>query len=62
MGDKIDFSLLATILSAGLFVILLGGLILSFNTSQLIAIGVIGYSMVFLFRRIGKKQNGQQRK
>lgn len=62
MGDKIDFSLLATILSAGIFVILAGGLLLSYNTVQLIVIGVVGYTMVFLFRRIGKKQNDQQRK
>lgn len=62
MGDKIDFSLLATILSAGIFVILAGGLLLSYNTAQLIVIGVVGYTMVFLFRRIGKKQNDQQRK
>lgn len=62
MGDKINFSLLATILSAGIFVILAGGLLLSYNTAQLIVIGVVGYTMVFLFRRIGKKQNDQQRK
>lgn len=62
MGDKIDFSLLATILSAGIFVILAGGLLLSYNTAQLIVIGVVGYTMVFLFRHIGKKQNDQQRK
>lgn len=62
MGNKIDFSLLATILSAGIFVILAGGLLLSYNTAQLIVIGVVGYTMVFLFRRIGKKQNDQQRK
>ena len=62
MGDKIDFSLLATILSAGILVILAGGLLLSYNTAQLIVIGVVGYTMVFLFRRIGKKQNDQQRK
>lgn len=62
MGGNIDFSLLATILSAGIFVILAGGLLLSYNTAQLIVIGVVGYTMVFLFRRIGKKQNGQQRK
>ena len=31
MGDKIDFSLLAVVLNAGVSVILLGGLILGIN-------------------------------
>ena len=45
MGDKIDFSLLAVVLNAGVSVILLGGLILSINPAQLIMIGVLGYGM-----------------
>ena len=58
MGDKIDFNLLATILNAGVTVILLGGLIIGINTAQLIMIGVLGYAMSFLFRRISRNQNG----
>ena len=56
MGDKIDFNLLATIMNPAIFVILAGGLILEYNTVQLIIIGVIGYSMCFIFRRIGRRQ------
>ena len=51
MGDKIDFSLLAVVLNAGVSVILLGGLILGINPAQLIMIGVLGYGMSILFRR-----------
>lgn len=58
MGDKIDFSLLAVVLNAGVSVILLGGLILGINPAQLIMIGVLGYSMSILFRRIGRNQAG----
>ena len=58
MGDKIDFSLLAVVLNAGVSVILLGGLILSINPAQLIMIGVLGYGMSILFRRIGRNQTG----
>ena len=50
MGDKIDFSLLAVVLNAGVSVILLGGLILGINPAQLIMIGVLGYGMSILFR------------
>lgn len=59
MSDKIDFILLATILNAGTFVILLGGLLLGYNAIQLVIIGVMGYGMSFLFRRIGKRQRGE---
>ena len=59
MNDKIDFTMLATILNAGTFVILLGGLLLGYNPIQLIIIGVMGYGMSFLFRRIGKRQRGE---
>ena len=52
MGDKIDFNLLAIVLNAGVSVILLGGLIFGINTAQLIMIGVLGYGMSILFRRI----------
>lgn len=58
MGDKIDFSLLAVVLNAGVSVILLGGLILDINPAQLIMIGVLGYGMSILFRRIGRNQTG----
>ena len=58
MGDKIDFSLLAVVLYAGVSVILLGGLILGINPAQLIMIGVLGYGMSILFRRIGRNQTG----
>ena len=58
MGDKIDFSLLAVVLNAGVSVILLGGLILGINPAQLIMIGVLGYGMSFLLRRIGRNQAG----
>ena len=58
MGDKIDFSLLAVVLNAGVSVILLGGLILDINPAQLIMIGVLGYGMGILFRRIGRNQAG----
>ena len=57
MGDKIDFNLLATVLNAGVTVILLGGLIIGISTAQLIMIGVLGYAMSFLFRRIGSPAN-----
>lgn len=58
MGDIIDFNLLATVLNAGVTVILLGGLIIGISTAQLIMIGVLGYAMSFLFRRIGRNQAG----
>lgn len=58
MGDKIDFGLLAIVLNAGVSVILLGGLILGINPAQLIMIGVLGYGMSILFRRIGRNQAG----
>ena len=58
MGDKIDFSLLAVVLNAGVSVILLGGLILGINPAQLIMIGVLGYGMSISFRRIGRNQTG----
>ena len=56
MGDKIDFNLLAIVLNAGVSVILLGGLILGINPAQLIMIGVLGYGMSILFRRIARNQ------
>lgn len=59
MGNKIDFTLLANIINPAIFVILAGGLLLGYNTAQLIIIGVLGYSMSFLFRRIGRKQQGK---
>lgn len=51
----IDFNLLCNILSPGIFVILAGGLITGYDTATLIVIGVIGYSLVFLMRRLAKK-------
>lgn len=57
MGDKIDFNLLATVLNAGVTVILIGGLLLGINTVQLIIVGVLGYAMSFLFRRISHNHN-----
>lgn len=62
MGDKIDFTLLATVMNAGVSVILLGGLFLGINSIQLIIIGVIGYSMAFLFRKAGKGQRSGGKK
>lgn len=50
----IDFNLLCNILSPGIFVILAGGLITGYDTATLIVIGVIGYSLVFLMRRLAK--------
>lgn len=58
MGDKIDFNLLANIMNPAIFVMLLGGLFLGINTTQLIMIGVVGYGLCFLFHRIGKNQAG----
>ena len=55
----IDFNLLCNILSPGIFVILAGGLITGYDTATLIVIGVIGYSLVFLMRRLAKRQRKQ---
>ena len=55
----IDFNLLCNILSPGIFVILAGGLITRYDTATLIVIGVIGYSLVFLMRRLAKRQRKQ---
>lgn len=55
----IDFNLLCNILSPGIFVILAGGLITGYDTATLIVIGVIGYSLVFLMRRVAKRQRKQ---
>lgn len=55
----IDFNLLCNILSPGIFVILAGGLLTDYDTATLIVIGVIGYSIVFLMRRLAKKQDNK---
>lgn len=52
----IDLNLLCNILSPGIFVILLGGLLTGYDTNTLIIIGVIGYSLVFIMRRFAKSQ------
>lgn len=57
MSAMIDFNLLCNILSPGIFVILAGGLLTDYDTATLIVIGVIGYSLVFLMRRLAKRQN-----
>lgn len=57
MSAMIDFNLLCNILSPGIFVILAGGLLTAYDTATLIVIGVIGYSLVFLMRRLAKRQN-----
>ncbi len=56
MGDKIDLNLLAAMLSSGIFVILLGGLIIGYDTTTLIIIGVVGYGLCFILHRIARKQ------
>ncbi len=53
----IDFNLLCNILSPGIFVILLGGLLTGYDTNTLIIIGVVGYGLVFLMRRFARRQN-----
>ena len=59
VNKMIDFNLLCNILSPGIFVILAGGLITGYDTATLIVIGVIGYSLVFLMRRLAKRQRKQ---
>ena len=56
----IDFNLLANILNPAIFVILVGGLILGYNTTMLIIIGVVGYGLCFVFHRLGKNQNNDK--
>ena len=57
MSAIIDFNLLCNILSPGIFVILLGGLLTGYDTNTLIIIGVVGYGLVFLMRRFARRQN-----
>lgn len=59
LTEMIDFNLLCNILSPGIFVILAGGLLTGYDTATLIVIGVIGYSIVFLMRRLAKKQDNK---
>lgn len=59
LTKMIDFNLLCNILSPGIFVILAGGLLTGYDTATLIVIGVIGYSIVFLMRRLAKKQGNK---
>lgn len=58
MGDKIDLNLLAAMLSPAIFVILLGGLLIGYDTATLIIIGITGYGLCFILHRIARKQQG----
>lgn len=58
MGDKIDLNLLVTMLNPAIFVILLGGLLIGYDTATLIIIGVVGYGLCFILRRIARNQQG----
>lgn len=58
MGEKIDLNLLVAMLNPAIFVILLGGLIIGYDTTTLIIIGVVGYGLCFILHRIARKQQG----
>lgn len=45
MGKKLDLETLASILNPAIFVVLLGGLLLHFDITTLIIVGVVGYTI-----------------
>ncbi|BAK44204.1 hypothetical protein [Eggerthella sp. YY7918] len=53
---KIDLTLLAAVLNPALFVILAGGLLLGYDTTTLIIIGVVGYSTWGVIRYLSCRQ------
>ena len=61
MGDKRELNLLVAILNPAIFVILAGGLLLGYDTTQLIVIGVTGYALCFVLRRIARRQSQRDR-
>lgn len=55
-GRRIDVALLAAMLNPAIFVILLGGLLLGYDTATLIVVGVVGYSVWGVLRYIASRQ------
>lgn len=53
---KIDVALLAAMLNPALFVILLGGLLLGYDTATLVIVGVVGYSVWGVLRYVASRQ------
>ena len=56
-GRKIDVALLAAMLNPAIFVILLGGLLLGYDTATLVVVGVVGYSVWGVLRYIASRQS-----
>ena len=56
-GRKVDVALLAAMLNPAIFVILLGGLLLGYDTATLVAVGVVGYSTWGVLRYIANRQS-----
>ena len=56
-GPKIDVALLAAMLNPAIFVILLGGLLLGYDTATLVVVGVVGYSAWGVLRYIANRQS-----
>lgn len=55
--DKIDLHLLSAILNPAILIILIGGLIIHVDTTVLICIGVVGYSIWGVINILARKQD-----
>ena len=61
MKNKIDLRLLSSVLNPAILVILVGGLLLNVNTTVLILIGVLGYSIWGVINILAHRQEKRER-